>query len=164
MNEFMKLPIGTKALLLSKVYYGVLNKTLEHLDIDKYYTVLFFLKDHNGCKQQFLCNNLSIDKTAMVKIIDYLIKNGIVDRNVNPHDRREHFIVLTKKGTKYTEEIEQAFEVMDHKMFEGISKEDRYKFENVLNILMTNIQKMPYNDFVFNVKHTKRQKKKLETA
>lgn len=164
MNDFTKLPIGTKALLLSKVYYGVLNKTLENLDIDKYYTVLYFLKYNNGCKQQYLCNNLSIDKTAMVKIIDYLIKNGIVDRNVNPHDRREHFIVLTKKGVKHAEEIERAFEVMDAKMFDGISKDTKEIFENTMNILMSNIQKMPYNDFVFNVKHTRRKKKKLEIA
>jgi DNA-binding MarR family transcriptional regulator len=34
----------------------------------------------------------------MVKVIDHLIKVGFVDRNVNPDDRREHFIVLTKKG------------------------------------------------------------------
>ena len=71
---------------------------------------MFFLNENNGCNQQYICNNLAIDKTAMVKVIDYLIKVGFVDRNVNPDDRREHFIVLTKKGLKQTAEIVKAFE------------------------------------------------------
>lgn len=164
MTEALKLPIGTKALILSKMYYGVLNKKLETLDIDKYFAVLYFLKFNNGCKQQFLCNNLAIDKTAMVKIIDYLIKSGIVDRNVNPQDRREHFIVLTKKGSRYAEEAEQAFNSLDEKMFDGISKEEKQVFENALNKMMLNVVQLPAIDFVFNVKKTARKRKKLVSA
>lgn len=164
MTEALKLPIGTKALILSKMYYGVLNKNLEHLDIDKYFAVLYFLKFNNGCKQQFLCNNMAIDKTAMVKIIDYLIKSGIVDRNVNPMDRREHFIVLTKKGLRYTEDVEQAFNSLDEKMFTGITKEEKQIFGNVLNQMMLNVVELPAIDFIFNVKKTVRKKKALVAA
>ena len=95
--NYAKLSVGTKALILSKLYYSVLSKSLENLDVERYYSILFFLNEHNGCNQQNICNNLAIDKTAMVKVIDHLIKVGFVDRNVNPDDRREHFIVLTKK-------------------------------------------------------------------
>lgn len=164
MTEALKLPIGTKALILSKMYYGVLNKKLENLDIDKYFALLYFLKFNNGCKQQFLCNNLAIDKTAMVKIIDYLIKSGIVDRNVNPQDRREHFIVLTKKGMRYAEEAEQAFNSLDEKMFNGVNKEEKQIFESVLNKMMLNVVELPAIDFIFNVKKTARKKKKLVAA
>ena len=164
MTEALKLPIGTKALILSKMYYGVLNKKLENLDIDKYFALLYFLKFNNGCKQQFLCNNLAIDKTAMVKIIDYLIKSGIVDRNVNPQDRREHFIVLTKKGVRYAEEAEQAFNSLDEKMFNGVNKEEKQIFESVLNKMMLNVVELPAIDFIFNVKKTARKKKKQVTA
>lgn len=164
MTETSKLPIGTKALILSKVYYGVLSKKLENLDIDKYYTVLYFLKSNNGCKQQFLCNNLSIDKTAMVKIIDYLIKSGIVDRNVNPDDRREHFIMLTKKGIRHTEEVVEAFNCLDDKMFGSVTNEEKEIFEQVLDKLMLNIIKLPANDLFFTVKKTGVKRKKLTTT
>lgn len=164
MTQISKLPIGTKALILSKLYYGVVSKKLENLDIDKYYTVLYFLKFNNGCKQQYMCNNLSIDKTAMVKIIDYLIKSGIIDRNVNPDDRREHFIILTKKGIRHADAVEAAFNGLDEKMFESVTKEEKQIFEKVLDKLMSSIVKLPANDLFFTVKTTGVKKKKLSTT
>lgn len=100
----------------------------------------------------------------MVKIIDYLIKSGIVDRNVNPQDRREHFIMLTKKGIRYADEIEQAFNSLDEKMFNGITKEEKQIFESALNKMMLNVVQLPTIDFVFNVKKTTKRKKKLIAA
>ncbi len=158
--EKMNVPVGTKALILSKRYYGVLSKYLEKLDIERYYSVLYFLSKNDGCTQQHICNNLAIDKTAMVKVLDYLIKAGYIDRNVNPEDRREHFIVLTKKGVRQTDEIVLAFESIDDKIFSNISKADKEVFIRVLRQLNSNLEIMPSNDLFFNYKKTARKKKK----
>lgn len=158
------IPIGTKALIFSKWYYGVLSKKLETLDAERYYSVLYFLHHNNGCCQQFICNNLAIDKTAMVKVIDYLIKKGLVDRNVNPKDRREHFIVLTKKGLKQSEEIVSAFHSIDDLIFSSITKHDRQIFEKVLMDLSQNLKELPSNDLFFNYKKTARKRLKRTTA
>src|ERR1044071_8323646 len=123
MSDNLNIPVGTKALIFSKLYYGVLSKNLENLDIERYYSILYFLHGNNGCSQQHICNNLAVDKTAMVKVMDYLIKADYVRRKVNPYDRREHFIVLTKKGMKRTEEIVRSFNAIDKEMFSNISKE-----------------------------------------
>ncbi len=159
-NEERNIPVGTKALILSKLYYSVLSKNLENLDVERYYSILYFLYENNGCNQQCICNNLVIDKTAMVKIIDYLIKAGFVDRNVNPNDRREHFIVLTKKGLKQTEEIVHSFKAVDEEMFSVIKKEDQEVFVNVLAQMTAHLEKLPLTDLFFNYKKTGRKKKK----
>lgn len=158
-TEKMNVPVGTKALIMSKRYYGVLSKCLEDLDVERYYSVLYFLAENDGCTQQHICNNLAIDKTAMVKVIDYLIKAGYIDRNVNPDDRREHFIVLTKKGTKHTEEIVAAFKSIDDKIFADISKSEKDIFIKVLCRLTSNLEILPSNDLFFNYKKTARKKK-----
>jgi DNA-binding MarR family transcriptional regulator len=158
-TNYSKLSVGTKALILSKLYYSVLSKSLENLDVERYYSILFFLNEHNGCNQQFICNNLAIDKTAMVKVIDHLIKVGFVDRNVNPDDRREHFIVLTKKGLKQTGEIVQSFNKIDTEIFFNVSKEDEATFNKVLCQLSTNLKTLPATDLFFNYKKTGRKKK-----
>ncbi|MES2760589.1 MAG: MarR family transcriptional regulator [Bacteroidota bacterium] len=158
-TNYSKLSVGTKALILSKLYYSVLSKSLESLDIERYYSILFFLNEHNGCNQQFICNNLAIDKTAMVKVIDHLIKVGFVDRNVNPEDRREHFIVLTKKGSKQTAEIVNAFNNIDAEIFSNVSKEEQATFNKVLCQLSTNLKTLPATDLFFNYKKTGRKKK-----
>ena len=154
------IPIGTKALLLSKYYYGVLSKTLENIDSERYFSILYFLNENNGCNQQCICNNLAIDKTAMVKVIDYLIKNDMVERDINPNDRREHFIKLTKKGHKQTEEVVRAFKAIDSQMFSKISKDDQEVFMRVLSQLSSNLKELPSNDLFFNYKKTARSSKK----
>lgn len=156
----MNVPVGTKALILSKRYYGVLSKSLESIDIERYYSILYFLNENDGCTQQHICNNLVIDKTAMVKVIDYLIKAGFVDRKVNPEDRREHFIVLTKKGIKQTEEIVNAFKAIDAEIFSTISKSDKDIFIKVLCQLTNSLKDLPSNDLFFNYKKTAKTTKK----
>lgn len=157
------IPIGTKALILSKYYYGVLSKSLENIDSERYFSILYFLNDNNGCNQQCICNNLAIDKTAMVKVIDYLIKNDMVERDINPNDRREHFIKLTKKGLKQTEEVVKAFKAIDNKMFSNVTKEDQEVFMRVLSQLSSNLKELPANDLFFNYKKTQRHSKKINS-
>jgi len=159
-KEDVNIPVGTKALILSKLYFSVLSKNLEELDVERYYSVLYFLFENNGCNQQYICNNLAIDKTAMVKIIDYLIKSGFVDRNVNPDDRREHFIVLTKKGLKQTEQIVNSFNAMDEEMFSVVTKEEKELFISVLEKMTEHLGKLPLTDLFFNYKKTGRKKRK----
>ncbi len=161
-TNYAKLSVGTKALILSKLYYSVLSKSLENIDVERYYSILFFLNEHNGCNQQCICNNLAIDKTAMVKVIDHLIKVGFVDRNVNPEDRREHFIVLTKKGQKQTAEIVKAFNDIDKEIFSIVSKEEQAVFNKVMCQLSSKLKELPANDLFFNYKQTSRKRKKLQ--
>src|SRR5690349_8050355 len=150
MKDKFDIPVGTKSLILSKLYYGVLTKQLEDLEIDRYFSILYFLRANNGCSQQCICNNLAIDKTAMVKVMNYLIKAGYIERNVNPKDRREHFITLTKLGQKRTEEIASSFEAIEKEIFGNISKEERDNFLRVLNKLSENLRQLPSNDLFFN--------------
>ncbi len=158
-HNFSDLSFGTKALILSKLYYSVLSKRLEKLDVERYFSVLFFLHKNNGCNQQFICNNLNIDKTAMVKVIDYLIKVGFVDRNINPQDRREHFIMLTKKGQKQTLEIVNSFEEIDYHIFSAIPKDEQEIFYKVLEKLSFKLKELPSHDLFFSYKPSSRKTK-----
>ncbi len=158
-DNYEKHSVGVKALILSKLYYSVLSKSLESLGVERYFSVLNFLHNNNGCNQQCICNNLAIDKTAMVKVIDYLIKANFVERKLNPNDRREYFIVLTKKGLKQTTEIVNAFKRIDEKIFANTSKQDQLVFHKMLGQLAATLIELPATDLFFNYKKTKKQKK-----
>ena len=154
--EDLKLPVGTQALILSKMYYGALTKSLESLDIERYYSVLYFLHDNKNCCQQVVCDNLKIDKTAMVKIMDYLTKAGLIERKTNPKDRREHFITLSKKGEKQTKEIVRSFSKLDEEAFSNISPAERRAFEKVMLKVCDNLKGLPADDLFFNYKKSKK--------
>ena len=101
MNPFPveSLPFGRSLAILAKTYFGALTKRLEHLEIERHYSVLIFIeRANNGCTQQCICDCLKIDKVTMVGVLDYLIKKKYVKKKVNPADRREHLIELTKKA------------------------------------------------------------------
>jgi MarR family transcriptional regulator, transcriptional regulator for hemolysin len=151
------IPLGTKTLILSKLYYGILSKNLENLDTERYFSVLHYIQNKNGCCcQQEVCDTLHIDKTAMVKILDTLTKSGLIERKINPKDRRQHFLVLSKKGEKQTREISKTFESIDNEMFEGISEKDNKTFRKVLDVLIANLTEQPKNDLFFNYKKTRK--------
>ncbi len=148
------IPIGTQALILSKLYYGVIVKSLENLDIERYFSVLYFLMNNNGCCQQTICNNMAIDKTAMVKVMNYLIKKGYVERRKNPDDKREQFIFLTKKGEKKTEKISESFQSLDTRMFANVSTKKQREFLSTMSKISSNLKTMPSNDLFFNYRLT----------
>ena len=157
LNEKKKIaiPVGTQTLILSKHYYGVLSKSLENIGVERYYAILYYILHNDGCCcQQDICDKLAVDKTAMVKILDHLGKLGFTERNVNPADRRQHVIRLTKKGKEQTKIISKVFASVEKKMFKNISEAEKEIFTNVLNRVKTNLKAMPSNDLFFNYKKT----------
>jgi len=153
-NADIDIPVGTRASIMSKLYYGVLNKSLECLGIERYFSIIFFLNKNNGCTQQFICNHLAVDKTAMVKVIDSLILSGHITKKVNPNDRREHFVFLTKKGFIDGARISESFGSLDREIFSDISKHDLNNFNSILARLSFKLKSMPSNDLFFNYKKT----------
>lgn len=149
------LPFGTQTFILSKLYYSVLSKRLEMLEIERYFSLMLYVKNHNGCTQQQICDDLYIDKTAMVKIIDYLAKAGYVERKTNPSDRRQHCITLTETGLKRTEEIILAFEELDLYVFAEMSPEQREEFVSTIDTMCDRLKDLPANSLFFNYKKSK---------
>jgi DNA-binding MarR family transcriptional regulator len=150
------IPIGTRTLILSKLYYGILSKKLENLDTERYYSVLLYIYNNKGkCCQQDICDSLYVDKTAMVKILDHLSKKGLIERKVNPNDRRQHYVTLSKKGEKQSQEIAKTFTTVDEFLFKDVSARDKAQFNLVLEQLIDNLEEVPKNKLFFNYKKTK---------
>jgi DNA-binding MarR family transcriptional regulator len=58
--------------------------------------------------QAHLNDQLGIDKTTMVELLNLLEQQGRVERQQHPHDRRAHLVHITPEGT---EAIRQAKEI-----------------------------------------------------
>ncbi len=155
----IEIPIGTKTMILSKIYYGVLSKDLEETEAERYFTILYYIQNNNGCCcQQDICDSLYLDKTAMVKKLDSLAKAGFIERKVNPDDRRQHYVSLSKKGVQETKKIVKSFAAIDKKMFTNISGKDKNTFKKVLEKLTENLKDVPKNELLFKYKKPKKFK------
>lgn len=157
-KQDIEIPTGTRTLIVSKLYYGILSKKLEKAEIERYFSILYFIRNNNGCCcQQDICDTLYIDKTAMVKVLDTLSKAGMIERKTNPKDRRQYYISLSKKGQAKTKELSKTFSEIEEELFRNVSVKDRETFITVLDQLTGNLESVPKNDLFFNYKKTRKE-------
>lgn len=160
MKEKEAIPLGTQALIFSKYYYGVLAKSLNDLDIERYFSILYYLYFNPDCSQQQICNSMGVNKTAMVKVLAYLKRNGYVASHTSANDRREHVVRLTPKGREQTLLVVEAFNTIDHHMFKQVSKAERTVFIKVLRKLTVSLAGLPAEELFFDYKYQDRRPKR----
>lgn len=161
-NELIEsLPFGRSLAILAKTYFGALTKRLEHLEIERHYSILIFIENASqGCTQQCICDCLKIDKVTMVGVLDYLNKKKFVKKTVNPDDRREHFIQLTDKAKKVLPEIHKAIDDLNREAFKGVSKEKQKEFYQYIHQIQTNLNPLPSQKIYINYKKAVKANKK----
>ncbi len=69
---------------LARDYYGALTHRFQEADIDRYFFVISLVINHEDITQQGIADCLGLEKTYVVKIIDYLDKKGYIKRKTNP--------------------------------------------------------------------------------
>jgi DNA-binding MarR family transcriptional regulator len=91
---------------------------------DTQFNILMILKEFGskGLNQQELSEHLIVTKSNMVGLVDRLERAGYVARKPHATDRRFNQIVLTPKGEKLEQRVEQSY-------FQEVDK-----MMNVLNV------------------------------
>lgn len=91
--------IGALSRRFFQVYLGLILEVLEPFELDPaFYSVLVELSDQPGVDQRRLGDALGIDRTTTGEIVDELERRGLIDRRVDPDDRRARVLRLSKKG------------------------------------------------------------------
>lgn len=88
----------------------------------------------------------SLAKNTVSVVIDGMVGKGIVERAVNPENRRQTIISLTE----YAKSLQPAYEAVSQQMnvlfYQGFSEKERLQFEGYLaRILETLTEKMLTN-------------------
>lgn len=147
------LPFGRSLAILAKTYFGALTKSLEHLEIERHYSILIFINGaEQGCTQQCICDCLKIDKVSMVRILGYLIKKKYLKKTVNPADRREHLIELTVKAKEVLPEIHSAIDNLNAAAFKGFTKEKQNELYAFVQQMQNNLDPLPFEKIYVNYK------------
>lgn len=78
----------------------------------------------------------------MVRILDQMESEGLVERRLDPNDRRARLLFLTAKSKPTLDEIWRISDLTRGETFAGISKSERDVFLNVLERLHSNLCKL----------------------
>jgi len=68
-------------------------------------TVLALIAANPGSSQTALANRAGLNKSALVGIVDHLERNGLVERERVPTDRRRYEVVVTAEGERIMHEL-----------------------------------------------------------
>jgi MarR family transcriptional regulator, transcriptional regulator for hemolysin len=146
-NLFNKEPLSRQLGLIAKMYLGVLSKLLDHVDIEKHISILVMIEQcTDGCTQQYIADANRIDKASMVRIIDGLVERDLIERMVNPDDRREHKILLTEKAKNIMPEVHKAIQEMNKLCLSGLNKDEISAFNRVLDVVTNNLKNLPAHE------------------
>jgi MarR family transcriptional regulator for hemolysin len=97
------------------------------------------LDKNEGISQVRLAELTDVEPMTMVRILDRMETDKLIERRPDPVDRRARRLYLTDKGRPLVDEIWRLAELTRAEMFAGISKEDRQVFIRVLEQLHINV-------------------------
>ncbi|MHB8744478.1 MAG: MarR family winged helix-turn-helix transcriptional regulator [Sulfuricaulis sp.] len=101
--------------------------------------VLAYLERHEGISQAKLADLTSIEPMAMVRILDHMEADGLVERRLDPVDRRARRLYLTPKSKPALNEIWRLSALTRSETFSGIGQSERDVFLDVLERLHSNL-------------------------
>lgn len=125
--------LSLQVMLAHKSYQNYLNRILDHIDIYQYCQLILLLNRFGGrTTQKKLCEELRIEKTNMVAIIDLLQNRGYVTREVNYKDRRSKLITLTPKAGNLLENLDTAFNKLENNVTGEVTWQEMHNCLRVL--------------------------------
>ena len=88
-----------------------------------------------GTTQQELAALARIDPSSMVAVLDGLEQRGMVERRVDPEDRRRRAVYLTKEGERKWKELQAEARRTGEAFLESLSPDERSELNRLLRKL-----------------------------
>ena len=96
------------------------------------FQILGLLHDHGGLAQRELMQEMDIDPSILVTLLNPLEVAGIVARERDPADRRRHIVTMTTDGAETLRAIESALDKADDDLFAALSPAERDQLQRLL--------------------------------
>ncbi len=78
----------------------------------------------DGVRQNVLADELGVEGPSLVRLLDKLVKDGLVERWEDPSDRRAKTVHLTQAGRAHSERASEALDAFRANLLEGVSTAD----------------------------------------
>jgi len=135
-------PIGRILSHTGRNFLQLLNKKLNHLDLERSYYALILIDLGQGeLMQKELACQLETDKVSVVRIVDYLAGKGYVKRVKSAVDGRKYCLTLTSKAKEILPGIKKSMNEVTAVAYNGLTESQRTEFLSILGIIKDNLSK-----------------------
>ena len=127
---------------INHLYTKMISKELSAFELGHHFEVLLALAaQENPVTQNKLAELLQIDKSRTAVIVFELEKRGLVQININPDDRRQHYVSLSPSAINSLPHIEISVEKINRLAGAGIERQKLLTFFEVSEMIQQNLVK-----------------------
>lgn len=94
--------------------------------------ILFILWKDDDLTISEISEKTSLAKNTVSAVIDGMVNKGIVERSINPQNRRQTIVSLTKYAKSLQAEYEAVSQQMNDLFYQGFSEKEQVQFEQYL--------------------------------
>lgn len=98
--------------------------------------ILFVLWKNDNLTVSQISEKTSLAVNTVSVVINGMVNKGIVERNINPHNRRQVIISLTDYAKSLQAEYETVSQQMNALFYQGFSEKEQQQFESYLERIL----------------------------
>ena len=143
-----KWQIGVELFQLGRRWRRVIDEELQGYGLtDATWRPLFHLgRLGDGLRQTELAEAMEIQGPSLVRLLDNLERDGLVERRENTGDRRAKTIVMTPAGRRVYEQVVAVTSRVADRLLEGADEADLSSTRRVFDVLATALKATERND------------------
>jgi DNA-binding MarR family transcriptional regulator len=113
--------------------YVILEAALEPRDITpRHLAVLVFVHQQGAASQKQLSEQIGINRTLMVELVDHLEQLGYVERTPDTDDRRAYAVRLTAQAEENISHILEAVKAAEAEFLAPLTEEEQTQLRQLL--------------------------------
>ena len=109
------------------------SQLMEHLHLS--HSELLFFSALNQCieiNSPELAKNMALSPSRISRVIEKLVVDGYLDRNIDKKDRRAITLCLTENGKKIRSEIDKSRQECESRLLNVLPESDIKKFREII--------------------------------
>lgn len=121
----------------------MLDERLKDLGVTqaRWSTMVYLEKGGEGLTQRELAGLMAIENPTLVRLLDSLEQQGLIERRLCPNDRRARRLHLTKAGRAFMDDLSERADVLREEMLEGLTDKEIECTVKVFNKILENAEK-----------------------
>jgi DNA-binding MarR family transcriptional regulator len=128
--------------LISRSYarsHGLLNDSFANSGSglkSYHYRLLAALEEWGPASQADLGRSTSVDRSDVVAILSELQRRGLIERKVDPENRRRNIVSITRAGSEKLRALDKVIDEVQERVLEPLSQTERRQLTKLLRKLV----------------------------
>ena len=141
-NKLISETLGYLLAQTCKAHRGAAVKLLTELGLYAgQETILGRLWQQDGLTQTELTGQLCVQAATVTKMLNRMVKAGLVERRGDPDDQRVSRVYLTERGRDLQQPVQDVWRQLDETAFASMTPEERMLFRRLLMQVQANLNK-----------------------